>query len=59
MIGTTPPLGMGLKPDSEVAFSEELAAAGVAARVQMPELRVLLDWWSECSAVTFWFNGLA
>ena len=44
MIGTTPPLGMGLKPDSEVAFSEELAAAGVAARVQMPELRVLLDW---------------
>ena len=50
---------MGLKPDLEVAFSEGLAAAGVAARVQMPELRVLLDWWSECSAVTFWFNGLA
>ena len=50
---------MGLKLDSEVALCEGLAAAGLAARVQMPELRVLLDLWSECSAVTFWFNGLA
>ena len=50
---------MGLKSDSEVVFSEGLAVAGAAVRVQMPELRVLLDWWSECSAVTFWFNGLA